>query len=175
MQIAYVEVQEFYDANSGLGVFESLVDVCFLIDIVILFLTAYIDTANGETFKSPKKIAKHYIKNGFVVDFISTLPFFLRPLVNATTEKDSDLQNTMISGVTIFRLMKLLRVRKLNTLITNLQQPVELKSQLKRFYVIFLLVVIAHIQGCIIYSIVVGEQLWIPPTDFGSIGTDVFL
>ena len=156
MQIAYEEVQEFYDNNSGLKVFESLVDVFFLIDMVILFMTAYIDTANGETFKSPKKIAKHYIKNGFVVDFISTLPLFLRPLILATTEPESDIQNTMISAVTIFRLMKLLRVRKLNTLITNLQQPVELKSQMKRFYVIFLLVVIAHIQGCIIYSIVVG-------------------
>ena len=158
LQIAYDEVQEFYDAHNALDIFEALVDICFLIDMGILFLTAYIDTANGETFRSPKKIAKHYIKNGFVVDFISTLPLFLRPLVNATTEAGSELQNTLISAVTVFRLMKLLRVRKLNTLITNLQQPVELKSQLKRFYVIFLLVVIAHIQGCIIYSIVVGEQ-----------------
>jgi len=79
-----------------------------------------------------------------------------------------------MSVVKAFRLLKLLRLRRLNTLITNLNQPVAIKSQLKRLYVIFILVLICHIQGCVIYMIVVSKQYWIPPLDFGSISTDVF-
>ena len=74
----------------------------------------------------------------------------------------------------MFRLLKLLRVRRLSTLIANLQQPMQTKSQLKRLFVVFILVLICHIQGCFIYFQVVTEQIWIPPTDFGAIKTDVF-
>ena len=50
----------------------------------------------------------------------------------------------------------------------------EIKSQLKRAYVIFFLVLICHIQGCIIYMFVLPEQIWIPPLDFGVFDTDAF-
>ena len=69
--------------------------------------------------------------------------------------------------VTSFRFTKLLRVRKVSTLITNLHQPVLLKSQLKRLFVIFLLVLICHIQGCIIFMGVNDQKQWIPPLNFG--------
>ena len=36
------------------------------------------------------------------------------------------------------------------------------------------MVLICHIQGCFIYLIVEPAATWIPPTDFGSIVTDVF-
>ena len=70
--------------------------------------------------------------------------------------------------------MKLIRIRKVSVVITNLQQPMQIKSQLKRLYVIFMLVIICHIQGCIIYIIVLPSETWIPPTDFGIISTDTF-
>ena len=32
-----------------------------------------------------------------------------------------------------------------------------------------------HVQACILYSAVVGEQTWVPPTDFGDIQSDIFV
>lgn len=57
--------------------------------------------------------------------------------------------------VAFFRLMKLLRIRKIQTLISGLNQTSLIKNQLKRLYVIFLLCIICHIQACIIYMILV--------------------
>ena len=123
LQIAFVEVQNQYDNTASLEVLEILVDVFFILDIFVVFLSAYIDTADGETVQSPKKIAKHYLGNGFWTDFISSTPLFLRLIINATTESGSDLQQNLSQSVTVLRLLKLLRVRRLSTLIANLQQP----------------------------------------------------
>ena len=54
--------------------------------MVIMFFTSYIDTYNGETIRQLKRIAKHYISRGFLVDFISTTPLILRPLIDKYTE-----------------------------------------------------------------------------------------
>ena len=59
-------------------------------------------------------------------------------------------------------------------MISNLNQPMAIKSQLKRLFVVFILVLICHIQGCFIYFFVITEQIWIPPTDFGILETDMF-
>ena len=78
LQIAFIEVQNTYDTTIGLEVLEILVDVFFILDMVVVFLSAYIDTADGETIQSPKKIARNYLKNGFWTDFISSTPLLLR-------------------------------------------------------------------------------------------------
>ena len=75
----------------GLEILEILVDIFFVLDMVVMFFSAYMDTVDGETIQSPKKIAKHYLNNGFVADFISSTPLFLRQIINATTEKGSSL------------------------------------------------------------------------------------
>lgn len=49
-----------------------------------------------------------------------------------------------------------------------------IKNQLKRAYVIFILIIICHIQGCMIYAVFRVLEIWIPPLDFGSISTNVF-
>ncbi len=61
-----------------LQLFEILVDICFAIDIVLMFLQAYMDVANGEIIRQPKLIARNYMKSGFIVDFISTTPIVLK-------------------------------------------------------------------------------------------------
>ena len=77
-QIPFVAVQNFYDDSSGLQAFEIAVDILFAIDIVLSFFTSYIDVTNGETMRQPKIIAIHYIRNGFLVDFLSTTPLVLK-------------------------------------------------------------------------------------------------
>ena len=50
MQIAFVaEVKKVYDDSTFLSALENTVDVFFLIDMCLLFLSAYINTTDGET------------------------------------------------------------------------------------------------------------------------------
>ena len=109
LQIAFNEVQVHYDESDALQSFEKLVDGIFAVDIFLSFFQAYIDVILGETIRRPKLIAKHYFRQGFLVDFVSTLPLLLRSLVKG---KDS-----LELLVTMFRLLKLLRVRRLSKLI----------------------------------------------------------
>jgi len=121
MRMAFHQIEELYDDNISLEMIEDSVDILFAFDIAILFMTSYIDTRNGETIRQPKIIARHYLTAGFIPDFISTLPLLLTPIVNAATETGSTTQDSLLSLVQLFKLVKLLRVRKLNTLIQNLQ------------------------------------------------------
>ena len=50
LQIAFVaEVKKVYDDSNFLTALENTIDAFFLIDMCILFLSAYIDTRDGET------------------------------------------------------------------------------------------------------------------------------
>ena len=120
MQIAFVAVQNLYDDSNALGWVERMVDIFFTIDIFVNFLSAYIDVHDGETITQPKKISKNYLRGGFIPDFISTTPLVLRPLIEAVTEKDSSTQEALSNVILGFRLMKLMRIRKVSTVITNL-------------------------------------------------------
>lgn len=51
----------------------------------------------------------NYFRKGFLIDFVSTTPLVLRPLVKG--------DKSMEILVTMFRLLKLLRVRRLSKLI----------------------------------------------------------
>ena len=174
MQIAFVAVTNLYDDSVALGWFERMVDIFFTIDIFVNFLSAYIDVLDGETIKQPKRIAKNYLRGGFIPDFISTTPLVLRPLIEGVTEKNSSTQELLNNVILGFRLMKLMRIRKVSTVITNLQQPIQIKSSLKRLYVIFLLVLICHVQGCVIMMIMEPGRTWVGPTDFGLIEVNTF-
>jgi len=120
LQIAFKIVQDVYDESMSLQIFEIFVDFCFAVDIVLMFLQAYMDVVNGETISQPKMIAKNYMKSGFWPDFISTTPIVLKQIVKG----NSDLEQIVI----LFRLLKLMRVRRLSKLISRLRWPKEDKS-----------------------------------------------
>ena len=172
LQLAFYFIEELYKNSEALQWVERAVDICFALDMVIMFFTSYIDTYNGETIRQLKRIAKYYISRGFLVDFISTTPLVLRPIIAKYTS--GNVQASLTLMIALFRMMKLLRIRKIQTLISGLNQTSQIKNQLKRLYVIFLLCIICHIQACILYIILVQDQVWVPPLDFGRLESDVF-
>ena len=54
---------------------EYLIDFLYLIDIIINFNTSYIDAYTGDEMFGKKKIAAYYLRNGFLIDFLSTFWF----------------------------------------------------------------------------------------------------
>ena len=51
------------------------VDAMFLLDIFINFLTTYPKSETEEIVMNHRKIAIHYLKTWFTVDFIAVIPF----------------------------------------------------------------------------------------------------
>tara|TARA_B110000285_G_C14575036_1_gene359613 strand:+ start:195 stop:542 length:348 start_codon:yes stop_codon:yes gene_type:complete len=68
----------FFKVIVGVGEwFSKFVDICFAIDILIVFRTSYIDLATGGEITNGWSIAKNYLLGNFVIDFLSAMPFDL--------------------------------------------------------------------------------------------------
>jgi hypothetical protein len=56
--------------------FDSIIDLCFLMDIVLNFRTAFLSPKTGVEIMNPKEIAKNYMRGGkFAIDLLATIPF----------------------------------------------------------------------------------------------------
>ena len=60
------EIKEYFE--------EAFLNFIFLIDLIINFLTPYFDQEKEIVMES-SKIASHYFKGYFFIDFISCIPF----------------------------------------------------------------------------------------------------
>ena len=77
VEIAFEGIDQAVDEFWITHALDVIVDVIFLIDIVVVFLTEYTDVVSGDQIRNPKKIAKEYIKSTFFFDAISSLPFIV--------------------------------------------------------------------------------------------------
>ncbi|XP_022788288.1 potassium voltage-gated channel subfamily H member 6-like [Stylophora pistillata] len=68
-------VWEKINAGEPREVVNLLVDLMFIIDILINFRTTYVDKTSDMVISTPKKIAVHYLKSWFTIDFVSAIPF----------------------------------------------------------------------------------------------------
>lgn len=69
------------DDNKGLVVFNIIMDLCFLLDIVLTFFTSYYDDNEGRTISTNREIAMKYLTSFFFyIDVISIFPF--EPIIN---------------------------------------------------------------------------------------------
>eukprot|EP00656_Telonema_subtile_P034208 TRINITY_DN3832_c0_g1_i1.p1 TRINITY_DN3832_c0_g1~~TRINITY_DN3832_c0_g1_i1.p1 ORF type:complete len:246 (-),score=29.37 TRINITY_DN3832_c0_g1_i1:18-755(-) len=59
--------------NNFLQKFDLVIDLCFLVDLVLGFLTTFEDH-NKHTVTELRIIAKEYLSGWFIVDFVSSLP-----------------------------------------------------------------------------------------------------
>ena len=57
-------------------IFNALIDLCFLVDIIINFRCTYLSLEGKEIFE-PGEIAVNYVKGTFFLDFFAILPIDL--------------------------------------------------------------------------------------------------
>lgn len=89
---------------------DRFVDAFFWMDIVVGFISSYIDPVSGDEIFSPKKIAMHYIINGsFFVDFMSTFPFTEIGEAASVTNSNYYLFADVMSLLKALRLKKILK------------------------------------------------------------------
>ena len=64
----------FYsDTTDFLLVFETGIDILFIMDLIITFLTPF-ERKDGSYESRPKKIASNYICGAFFIDFFASIP-----------------------------------------------------------------------------------------------------
>lgn len=122
LDIFYQENGPTFLGGEFIAVLDAFVDLIFLIDVIITFRTTYLDVNIGEEVIDTHKIAKHYLKGSFTIDFASSVPF--EAFVPAS-------QTSVKSFLTLFGLLKLLRIQRLSAAVTGSNLPKGTKVQLK--------------------------------------------
>lgn len=94
--------------------FSYIVDCLFLLDILVVFNTAYLNQYL-QIVDDRKTIAIKYFKGWFLIDVLSILPFDLLAQLMASDDSESTAQgyNGMIRLVKVGRLYKLIKLTKL--------------------------------------------------------------
>ena len=135
-----------------------MVEIFFVIDITLNFLTEYKDPETYETVRSVSKIGRKYIFRGyFIVDSIAIIPF--QYILNSST-----MQTKLLRLFRLPRLLKLIDISRFNQLLKSLfennsqEERIMMQYLLMYGYKIFRLFIIAFIityfSGCVWYLIV---------------------
>ena len=142
VEIAFEGIDKAVDKFWFTHALDVLVDVIFLIDIVAGFLTEYTDVVTGDQIRNPKKIAKGYMKSGFFFDAISSVPFIVESFVPIDMIKKVPIVSSWLS---VFRIFKLVRLRKIGDAIAHMTHSKETKTQLRRIVAILALAIVMHV------------------------------
>ena len=110
-QIGFIE-----KPGTAWQVFNYLVDVTFLIDMVLTFFTAIQNTENNLYICDKRQIAKAYLSNWFWIDLISILP--IEKMVSASSSGyTSTFQLAKVGRLSkiskFIRMIKILRMAKM--------------------------------------------------------------
>ncbi|CAG5091531.1 Oidioi.mRNA.OKI2018_I69.PAR.g13106.t1.cds [Oikopleura dioica] len=88
-------------------VIDSMVDVIFIADVVINFMTSIV-SSSGEVIMDPKIIRMNYVSNWFSLDLLSCLPY---DLINYIISGEDDEPGTTDGGITsLFSALKVARL-----------------------------------------------------------------
>lgn len=169
------EVEDY--CPSGIWVWETIIDIGFIIDLLLNFVTAvYNDTAHGtELDFNPYHIAKAYVHVWLWVDLASSLPIdlimsltmhgcgyydqILDPMSTNSTHTGNDSSVRLLRLVRILRLVKMvkiLRVLKLQNRVNDLGDRFPSLLNLTMFKLIrllFITIYIAHLLACGFYAV----------------------
>ncbi|KAG9444091.1 hypothetical protein H6P81_015431 [Aristolochia fimbriata] len=132
-------------AKGGLFIADNIVDLFFIVDIVLTFFVAYIDSKTHILVREPRKIAVRYLSTWFIMDVASSIPFEgLGYLI--TGKNKSGLSYTLLG------MLRLWRLRKVKQLFTRLEKDIRFSYfwiRCIRLLVVTLFLV--HYAGCLYY------------------------
>ena len=160
--------------NGTLDVIDVFVDVVFFFDMILAFNQGYYDGDSTILVLNKCKIAKHYAKTWFAIDFFSTFPTYrvAKALATAGSEADATRSFQLVRAVRLIRLLKLARLLKLRRL-TKWMREAEINPGILRIFgLVTRILFVAHLFACLwhgvgVESLDIYGQAWI--IEFGAI------
>ena len=147
-----------YVDNIIVTTFDSIVNLFFVADIFVRVRTTHIHPVSGEEVIDAYKNAEHYLFSlNFVFDLLSTIPWD----VVAPHNKE----------LLYLGLLKILRVFRISSVISDLNNTQEFKSLAKIVMLSAFMLIYINLMGSIWNIVVDLEEIWIPNKDFVWIGT----
>lgn len=144
---------------------DTLVDICFIIDIIINFRTAYFNSKTGKLVTESKKIAYNYILYGrFGIDLIASLPVDFLTTVSSASK-------TSLKSLGMLKMVRLLR---LGRMISFLKANQKLKFSIKIGQLLFFVFLIIHWVCCLWYYVTAQNEEWFPPKDLDIKYTEAY-
>ena len=166
------EYVQYLLTQQPLSTVESVIDIIYMVDIAVGFMTSYYESSTGDEVTKPKLIAKKYLTSDFTIDFLSTVPF--EPIWVVLLGLGEPGHTTMLV-FKVFKLLKVFRLRKVFQMIRNLKSSKETKAGLQIAFYTFLLVIYTHVVACIMWYMMKTGKKWVPAVDMGSLATRVQL
>ena len=149
------QVDSYHEINTWFY-FNRLVDIIFIADMFLIFITAIKNNKN-ELVTNYKSIAHNYFKTWFIIDFVASFPLdlvlHLIEINSATTTNDDAVSaarsSKLLRAMRLFKTLRILKLAKLQKLINDVQFALNVNFNVTRIVkyaiVIFL---IAHILAC---------------------------
>ena len=123
---------------------DSFVDLFFLLDVVLKFMTTY-QSKNGKEVFDPTLIAMRYIFSiGFVLDILSMF--------------GNTLLTKLFPSLKIMRFLKMTRIFRLNSFIKRANIGTQEKAILNMLKLFFQLFLILHCFACLWYKAIMFEH-----------------
>jgi len=130
------------DRKRDLIIFDMFIELFFIMDIVVHFRTSFVDVS-GRIIYDQKKIAVHYLKGWFILDFLAALPFEALYFINQ-------------SWGFLIQLLKCGRLLRLFRVVRKLHRYTEYSTVLLTLLMIAF-AMMAHWLACIWYVIGLSE------------------
>jgi potassium voltage-gated channel Eag-related subfamily H protein 7 len=140
------------DGSPNLFIANRIIDLLFMIDVLLCFRLMYYDRRTGQWVSSPKRIANHYLRGWFTVDFLSVLPFYLLPWL---TGDGYSALGGFARFIRLLRFLRLARIFKAQRILHRALQDVlmgclELTySSLTLLQMVLALLLWSHWQACL--------------------------
>ena len=137
--------------------FNLVVDFVFIVDIIIMFFTSYLDIYSGKEVRDSIKIAKAYTSSRrFFTDFCSLL--------------------SLNENLQLFGFLKMLRVFRLGSIIKRSTAEPTVKQIAELLKISFYLILWLHVSGCFLWYVIKINKdqtddegtplMWYPPLNW---------
>lgn len=145
--------------------FDTFVDVYFIVDLVLNFRTAFVNT-KGVRETNPRTIAKNYMRGWFPIDFVSCIPVghisyaieqaALRDATGSTAgETDTASPDNLkaLKSLRLLKLSKMLRLARLKRIMQKYENLMVVQEYMGILSMLAIIMFTAHFLTCIWYSV----------------------
>lgn len=144
-----------------------VLDLCFMVDVLLNFCTAYYDSASDTWVALWSPVIMHYVRGWFVVDIVSGLPIGLIKGPPGSKVPPAIAQLGIVKLVKLLRLAKLLRMLRAGRNLQKLESVFDVNYDMLRLTKFGLgILVYVHWEACL-WRFVAGDS-WQDETNWIS-------